>query len=74
VKPGEDRASPTESEKAEAVSPTLTEERGRKVARLVLVAMNAVQNGDLHRAVEVLKDIQDFCNSLPPGVSSGRIG
>jgi hypothetical protein len=30
------------------VSPRLTAERGSKVARLALVAMNADQNGDLH--------------------------
>jgi hypothetical protein len=70
VKPNGDRASPTEGEKAEVLSPRLTAESGSKVARLALVAMNAVQNGDLHRAVEVLQGIHDLCSKFRPGASS----
>jgi hypothetical protein len=73
VKPGDHRASPTEGEKAEIVSPRLTVESGSKVARLALVAMNAVQNGDLHRAVEALRGIHDLCSTLRLGASSEHI-
>lgn len=31
--------------------------KGSKVARLALVAANAVRDGDLHRAIEVLEEI-----------------
>lgn len=48
------------------VSPRLTAGSGSKVARLALVAMNAVQNGDLHRAVEVLQGIHDLCSTRRP--------
>jgi hypothetical protein len=48
-------------------------ESGSKAARLALVAMNAVQNGDLHRAVEVLQGIHHLCSTLRPGASSERI-
>ena len=41
--------------------PRLTGGSGSKVAKLALVAMNAVRNGDLHRAVEVLQAIHDEC-------------
>jgi hypothetical protein len=47
----------------------LTEEGGSKVARLALVAINAVRNGDLLRAVDVLQDIHDLCNTLRPDTS-----
>ncbi len=70
VKPGEDRPSPTEGEKGEAVLPRLTGRSGSKVAKLALVAMNAVRNGDLHRAVEVLEAIQDEC--VPAASTAGR--
>jgi hypothetical protein len=73
VKPGDDRASPTEGEKTELISQSLTAESGSKVARLALVAMNAVRNGDLHRAVEVLQRIHDLCGTLRPGRSSEHI-
>jgi hypothetical protein len=41
------------------VTPRLAGPSGSKVARLALVAMNAVRNGDLHRAVEALQTIHD---------------
>jgi O-succinylbenzoate synthase len=61
MKIGEDRPSPTEGGNAETVSPRLTEADGSKVAKLAVVAMNAVRNGDLHRAVELLGTIHDLC-------------
>jgi hypothetical protein len=66
AKTGEDRPSPTENEKADRVPPRLAGPSGSKVARLALVAMNAVRNGDLHRAVEALQAIHDQC--VPDGV------
>jgi hypothetical protein len=66
VKLGDDRVSPTDEESAEVVSPRLIAESGRKVARLALVAMNALQNGDLHRALEVLQGIHHLCSSPHP--------
>jgi hypothetical protein len=47
------------------VSPRLTAESGSNVAKLALVAINAVQNGDLHRAMEVIQGIHDLCTSGP---------
>jgi hypothetical protein len=50
-----------EDEKGEAVSPSLSGRSGSKVAKLALIAMNAVRNGDLRWAVEVLQSIHDEC-------------
>jgi hypothetical protein len=77
TKPGETRyrsGVSDEAERAEVASPSLTAKSGSKVARLALVAMNAVRNGDLHRAVEVLQGIHDVCSTLRPGKSSEQIG
>jgi hypothetical protein len=74
VKPGDDRPSPTEGEKAEEVSPRLTGRSGSKVAKLALVAMNALRNGDLHRAVEVLQSIHDECLSESTAAAPVPVG
>jgi hypothetical protein len=70
VKPREDPPSPTESGKAESVSPRLTGRSGSKVAKLALIAMNAVGNGDLHRVVEALQAIHDQC--VPGSLGADR--
>jgi hypothetical protein len=35
--------------------------------------MNAVRNGDLYRAVEVLQGIHDLCSTLRPDAQSEHI-
>ncbi len=62
VKPGEDRSPQRDSEKAEAVSLSLRERDGRKIARLALQAIDVVRSGDLHRAVELLETINQVCS------------
>jgi hypothetical protein len=32
-----------------------------KIARLALVALNAVRNGDFHRAIEIIEGLHDLC-------------
>jgi hypothetical protein len=60
VKPSETEVAPTENQKSGSVTHILAR-RGcskcSKAAHLALVAANAVRNGDLYRALEVLDEI-----------------
>jgi hypothetical protein len=56
---GEDRPSSTESDTSETFSKSLAEVTGSKVARLSRVGQNALRNRDLHRAMEVLMEIEE---------------
>jgi hypothetical protein len=44
----------------DGASQSVADATGRKVARLVRVARNALRNGDLHRAAEVLEQIEQL--------------
>jgi hypothetical protein len=60
VRIGEDRPAPTESAESEPVTQSLAGSgcsKCSKAARLAAVAANAVRNGDLYRAIEILDEL-----------------
>jgi hypothetical protein len=57
---GETGSESNDSEKLGGASQRLADATGSKVARLVRVARNALRNGDLHRAAEVLEQIEEL--------------
>jgi hypothetical protein len=55
---GETGSESSDSEKLGGASQRVADATGSKVARLVRVGRNALRKGDLHRAAEVLEQIE----------------
>jgi hypothetical protein len=49
-------------------SQNVADATGSKVARLVRVARNALRNGDLHRAAEVLEQLEELVGGTVGGI------
>jgi hypothetical protein len=53
-----DSASPTENAQPPESKKRFTKADGSKVAKLAILAANAVRNADLHRALELIEEIR----------------
>jgi hypothetical protein len=58
AKDHEDSQSPTENEAPAEAKKRFTKADGSKVAKLASLAANAVRNADLHRALDLIDEIQ----------------
>jgi hypothetical protein len=63
---GETGSESSDSENLGRASQSVADASGRKVARQVRVARNALRNGDLHRAAEVLEQIEKLVGGVDP--------
>jgi hypothetical protein len=69
-----DSQSPTENKPAPQAKKCLTTEDGSKVAKLALLAANAVRNADLHRALELIEQIRTTAARASKTSASNRLG
>jgi hypothetical protein len=58
AKPSEDSVSPSENSRLPDTKKRFTKADGSKVAKLAILAANAVKNVDLHRALELIEEIR----------------
>ena len=58
AKPNEDSVSPSENSRTPDAKKRFTKADGSKVAKLAILAANAVRNVDLHRALELIEEIR----------------
>jgi hypothetical protein len=61
----ENSESPTESLLQPIAKRRLTKRECSKVAKLAILAGNAVRNADLHRALELIDEIRVICEGSP---------
>jgi hypothetical protein len=50
-----------------------TKREGSKVAKLAILAANAVRNADLHRALELIEEIRVICEEAPAAGTNLRV-
>ncbi|GEM_PF-5595500 len=62
AKDHENSESPTESLLPPQPKKRFTKRDGSKVAKLAILAANAVRNADLHRALELIEEIRVICD------------
>ena len=73
AKDHENSESPTESLLPPQPKKRFTKRDGSKVAKLAILAGNAVRNADLHRALELLHEIGAICGDEPTTGASIQI-
>ena len=73
VKDHENSGSPTGSLLPQIPKRRFTKRDGSKVAKLVILAGNAVRNADLHRAMELIEEIRVICESVPASGTSLQV-
>ena len=61
----ENSESPTESLLQPSAKRHLGKRECSKVAKLAILAANAVRNADLHRALELIEEIRVICEGAP---------
>lgn len=66
MKHPEDSRFPTEKPRAEAPTQRIAKRSGSMAARLAVLAVNAVRNWDLARALELLEQIRTTCDGEAP--------
>jgi hypothetical protein len=72
AKDHEDSQSPTENEVPPPTKKCFTKADSSKVAKLTILAANAVRNADLHRALELIEEIRGACEGVPDGRRIGH--
>jgi hypothetical protein len=65
AKDHEDSESPTVSLLQPIAKQRFTKRDGSKVAKLAILAANAVRNADLHRALELIEEMRVICEGTP---------
>ena len=69
----ENSESPTESLLPPQPKKRFTKRDGSKVAKLAILAANAVRNADLHRALELIEEIRVICEGEPAAGTGLRV-
>ena len=73
AKDHENSESPTESLLPPQSKKRFTKRDGSKVAKLAILAANAVRNADLHRALELIEEIRVISGRAPAAVTNLRV-
>jgi hypothetical protein len=68
-----DSASPTETARAQESKKRFTKADGSKVAKLAILAANAVRNVDLHRTLELIEEIRAVREGSGAAAHAGSI-
>jgi hypothetical protein len=69
----ENSESPTESLLQPQAKKRFTKRDGSKVAKLAILAANAVRNADLHRALELIEEIRVIGEGAPAASPNLRV-
>jgi len=72
AKDHENSGSPTESLLPPQPKKRFTKRDGSKVAKLAILAGNAVRNADLHRALDLIDQILALCSRRPESVGQNE--